>query len=221
MRILRAAIVWFVLMAGSSVSGAQTNPTKQALIGAWRLVGIDYSGPSGALPDPVFGPNPQGIIIYDQSGWMSVQIVTANRPAMTKPASRTSHVLTLDDAKLATAAFDTYYAYFGTWDYDAGTSIVTHHLTSSLLPYETGLEYRREVRLDGAQLRLTARLQEAGEERIRSLLWTRIPDPAPARRSRRLRLRSRSPGRRRRHTRWLPSTATCLPIMRWRSASTS
>jgi lipocalin-like protein len=189
MRNWTAAILPFVLTAGLSEAWAQSvppehttaaKPTRQAIIGAWRLAEIDYSGPKGALPDPVFGPNPQGILIYDQSGWMSVQIVTANRPAMTKPASRTSHVLTLDDAKLAIAAFDTYYAYFGNWDFDAGTSIVTHHLTSSLLPYETGLEYRREVRLDGAQLRLTARLQEAGEERTRSLLWTRISDPALA-----------------------------------------
>jgi len=189
MRDWTASTLAFVLMAASAGSWAQSvppehttaaKPTKQAIIGAWRLSEIDYSGPKGALADPVFGPNPQGILIYDRSGWMSVQIVTANRPAMTKPASRTSHVLTLDDAKLATAAFDTYYAYFGTWDYDAGTSIVTHHLSSSLLPYETGLEYRREVRLEGSRLRLTARLQEAGEERTRSLLWTRIPDPALA-----------------------------------------
>jgi hypothetical protein len=184
-----SAIVSFVLTAGLSISWAQSvppertsaaKPTRQAIIGAWRLVGIDYSGPSGALSDPVFGPNPQGILIYDQSGWMSVQIVTANRPAMARPPTRTSHVLTLDDAKLASAAFDTYYAYFGTWDYDAASSIVTHHLTSSLLPYETGLEYRREVRFDGAQLRLTARLQESGEDRTRSLLWTRISGPALA-----------------------------------------
>jgi hypothetical protein len=186
MRDLTAAILSFVLMTGLSGSWAQSvpperttpNPTKQAIIGAWRLVEINYSGPNGALADPVFGPNPQGVLIYDQSGWMSVQIATANRPTMARPATRTSRVATTDDAKLASAAFDTYYAYFGTWDYDADTSMVTHHLTSSLLPYETGLEYRREVRLDGAQLRLTARLQEAGEERTRSLLWTRIPVPA-------------------------------------------
>jgi hypothetical protein len=54
--------------------------TKRAIVGAWRLVSIDYSGPNGALADPVFGPNPQGIANYEQSGWMSVQIVSANRP---------------------------------------------------------------------------------------------------------------------------------------------
>jgi hypothetical protein len=150
--------------------------TKQAVIGAWRLVGIDYSGPNGALADPVFGPNPQGIIVYDQTGWMSVQIVSANRPVMTRPATRTSGVVTADDARLAAAAFDTYYAYFGTWEYNAATSVVTHHIKSSLLPYETGLEYRREATFDGAHLKLTARSQESGEARQRTLVWERIAD---------------------------------------------
>jgi Lipocalin-like domain len=184
MRVLKAAIV--SLIAGFSVSLAQSappervvaaSPTREAIIGAWRLVGIDYSGPNGPLADPVFGPDPQGIIIYDQSGWMSMQIVTANRPAMAKPAARTSRVVTLDDAKLATAAFDTYYAYFGTWDYNAKASLITHHLNSSLLPYETGLEYTRDVRFDGVHLKLIARSQETGEERRRTLVWTRVSDP--------------------------------------------
>jgi hypothetical protein len=186
MCVLKAAIAPFVLIAGVSVALAQSAPperaaaaklTRQAIIGAWRLDSIDYSGPNGALADPLFGSNPQGIVIYDQSGWMSVQIVTANRPVIAKPVARTSRVATLDDAKLAAVAFDTYYAYFGTWDYNADTSVIAHHIDSSLLPYETGLEYRREVVLDGVHLKLTARSQDTGEERRRTLVWTRISDP--------------------------------------------
>jgi hypothetical protein len=158
-------------------SRAAQRLTKQTIVGAWRLESIDYSGPNGALADPVFGPNPQGIIIYDQSGWMSVQIVAANRPVMTRPATRTSGVVTADEAKLAAGAFDTYYAYFGTWDYNADTSVITHHLKSSLLPYETGLDYRREVTFDGVHLKLIARSQERGEERQRTLVWTRVSAP--------------------------------------------
>jgi len=184
MRVLKAAIISFVLITGSSVFAQSASPeravatklTKQVIIGAWRLVGIDYSGPNGALADPVFGSDPQGIIIYDQSGWMSVQIVTANRPAIGRPTTRTSRVVTPDDAQLAAMAFDTYYAYFGTWDYNADTSVITHHLNSSLLPYETGLEYRREVTFDGVHLKLIARSQETGEERHRTLVWTRVSD---------------------------------------------
>jgi hypothetical protein len=186
MRVLKAAIISFVQITSFWTALAQSAPperaaaaklNRQVIIGAWRLVGIDYAGPNGALADPVFGPDPKGILIYDQSGWMSVQVVTSNRPAIGKPATRTSRVVTPDDAKLAAQAFDTYYAYFGTWDFNADTSVITHHVTSSLLPYETGLEYRREVMLDGLHLKLTARSQESGEERRRTLVWTRVSDP--------------------------------------------
>ena len=67
----------------------------------------------------MFGPNSRGIIIYDRSGWMSVQIFTANRPRMIEPATRTSGPFSPEEAKIKAAAIDTYYAYFGTWESDA------------------------------------------------------------------------------------------------------
>jgi hypothetical protein len=127
--------------------------------------------------DPVFGPNPQGIIIYDRSGWMSVQIVIANRPTIARPVSRTSVVVTADEAQLAVQAFDSYCAYFGTWEFDAAKSVITHHLKASLLSYETGVDYAREVRFDGAHLKLTVRSQQNGESRVRTRMWVRISEP--------------------------------------------
>ena len=146
---------------------------KPPLVGAWHLVSIEYSGPSGAVPDPVFGPDPHGVIIYDISGWMSVQIFTANRPTMARPATRTSGETSPNDAREKSKAFDTYYAYFGTWDYDVATSTVTHHLKSSLLPYETGQNYQRHVELHGSRLRLIASMGEADDQRRRVLTWER------------------------------------------------
>jgi Lipocalin-like domain len=185
MRTWKAAFISCLLVTGLAASLARSATpehvaaaklTKETIIGAWRLVGIDYSGPNGSLVDPFFGPNPQGIIIYDRSGWMSVQIVTANRPAIARPASRTSGVVTADDAKLAAQAFDTYYAYFGSWEFDAVNSVITHHLKASLLPYETGVEYRREVTFDGLHLKLIVRSQQNGEMRLRTLVWARVSD---------------------------------------------
>jgi hypothetical protein len=183
MHILKTVFLWCILISGLAASLARSATpehvaaaklTKQAIIGAWHLVRIDYSGPNGSLVDPVFGPSPQGIIIYDSSGWMSVQIVTANRPKITRPASRTSGVVSADDAGLAAQAFDTYYAYYGSWEFDADNSVITHHLKASLLPYETGVEYRREVTFDGAHLKLIVRSQQNGEMRVRTLVWSRL-----------------------------------------------
>jgi hypothetical protein len=185
MQIIKAAFLSCILISGfaTSVARSESEPhiaaaklTKQTIIGAWRLVGIDYSGPNGPLTDPVFGPNPQGIIIYDRSGWMSVQIATANRPTIARPATRTSGAETADDAKLAAQAFDSYYAYFGSWEFDAVKSVITHHLRASLLPYETGVDYLREVTFDGGQLKLTVRSQQNGENRVRTLVWARVSE---------------------------------------------
>jgi hypothetical protein len=183
--ILKTAFLWSVLICSlvapvahpeSPDHSAAAKLAKETIIGAWRLIGIDYSGPNGALVDPIFGPNPQGIIIYDSSGWMSVQIVTANRPTIARPASRTMGAQSTDDAKLAAQAFDTYYAYFGTWEFDAAKSVITHHLKASLMPYETGVEYRREVTFDGAHLKLIVRSQQNGEMRLQTLVWARVAD---------------------------------------------
>jgi hypothetical protein len=51
---------------------------------------------------------------------MSLQIVTANRPVMVKPATRTSSIAIPEEASAKAAAFDTHYAYFDTRTFDAG-----------------------------------------------------------------------------------------------------
>lgn len=76
-------------------------------------------------------------------------------------------------------AFDTYYAYCGTWTYEVATQTVTHHLQSSLLPYETGLDYRRHVSLRGDHLELSVSdPQKDGGVRTRTLAWERVSGSA-------------------------------------------
>jgi hypothetical protein len=62
---------------------------RQQLIGAWRLVSIDLSGPSGPIVDPFYQADSVGIIVYDSSGWMSVQIASPHRQAFEVPTSST------------------------------------------------------------------------------------------------------------------------------------
>jgi Lipocalin-like domain len=178
MRHVITALIISASLSGFSALGALSPPgphvNRQALIGAWRLVSIDYLGPNGVLVDPVFGANSQGLIIYDPSGWMSVQIFSADRPAMPRPATRTTDPTDAQANSVKAAAFDSYYAYFGTWDYDAGTSTITHHLRSSLLPYETGVDYRRSISINGGRLELTVSSQVNGEARQRTLTWERL-----------------------------------------------
>jgi hypothetical protein len=170
-------LIWLAAPSGPAASlGRDGAPplTRQQLIGAWRLVSIEYSGPSGPLVDPFYQADSTGIIVYESSGWMSVHIVAPHRRAWEVPASRLSSVAASQDTQLKAAAFDTYYAYFGTWDFDAATSVVNHHVKSSLIPAESGLDYAQKVTLEDGKLIFTVRSGNNGEETTRRKIWERI-----------------------------------------------
>jgi hypothetical protein len=154
--------------------GRRSEGARQQLIGAWRLAAIEYSGPRGETVDPYYQAGSSGIIIYDSSGWMSVQITAQNRPKLEVPAVRLPHPAAADEA-LKAEAFDTYYSYYGTWDYDAATAVVTHHVKSSIIPAETGLDYAQTVTLEGKRLILTVRSGNPGTETVRKKVWERLP----------------------------------------------
>jgi Lipocalin-like domain len=159
--------------ASSAPAGGAARPTRQQLIGAWRLMSIEYKGPNGELPDPFYQPDSMGIIIYDASGWMSVHISAPHRRTWTVPESRSSSAAA-GDAQLQAAAFDTYYAYYGTWTYQEAAGTVTHHVKASLIPAESGLDYTQAVTLEGARLVFTTRSHSNGAEITRRKIWERI-----------------------------------------------
>jgi hypothetical protein len=138
--------------------------------------GTQIEGPLGPMIDPFYNADSTGILVYDPSGWMSVQIVGQHRPAMKAPASRPTHD-TAEDAQLKAAVLDTYYAYFGTWEYDEATATVTHYIKSSLIPGETGMSYSQTVTLDGGHLVFTTRRELAGGKAVQKKIWQRILGP--------------------------------------------
>jgi len=163
-----------LLCQASFGGGRAPQLTRQQLIGAWRLVSIDCTGPSGPMVDPFYQADSIGIIIYDSSGWMSVQIAAPHRRPVEVPESRLSASAAAQDVGLKAAAFDTYYAYFGTWEFDAANSMVTHHVESSLISSETGVDYEQKVSLAKGRLIFTTRSGKKGEEIIRRKVWERI-----------------------------------------------
>lgn len=173
-------VVWFfclcapLLPAASADRGDTAHLVRQDLIGAWRLVRIEFSGPQGSIADPFYQAGSTGVIIYDPSGWMSVHIVAPHRRGWEVPASRSSAIAMSHDRQLKAAAFDTYYSYFGTWEFDAKTSVVTHHVKSSLIPAESGLNYGQQVALEGGRLIFTVRGGGKGQQTVRRKIWERV-----------------------------------------------
>jgi hypothetical protein len=178
------SLLWVICLcvplcqAGAPGQGGVPLRSRQQLIGAWRLVGIDYSDRNGPIVDPFYQPGSIGIIIYDSSGWMSVHIAAAHRKAWDVPASRLPSDAGAQDPALKAAAFDTYYAYFGTWDFDEAKSVITHHVRSSLIPAETGLDYAQKVTLENGRLVFTGHGGTPGQETTRMKIWERVSEVA-------------------------------------------
>ena len=118
---LLTLIIWIVAASGVGLSRPSPDAAK-GLIGTWRLVSMTRDGKT----DPNRGPHPTGLIYYDGTGHMAVQIMPdRERPkyAGTEP--------TPDEAK---AAITGYIAYFGTYTINEREGTITHHRMGNINP---------------------------------------------------------------------------------------
>ncbi|HEY1470470.1 MAG TPA: lipocalin-like domain-containing protein [Candidatus Acidoferrum sp.] len=150
----------------------RTTSAEEALVGAWRLVSVETFRSSGEVIYPFYGKHPEGLLIYDRSGWMSVQIVSDPKPLVPKVDSREVFLASTPAEKAAAA--DGYYAYFGTWTVDAANSTVTHHIDQSFYPGERCEAGVRRMSIRGKLLTLVAKTHEMGEDHERKLVWERV-----------------------------------------------
>jgi hypothetical protein len=147
---------------------------RQDLIGAWRLVDIDVEGPAGREPDPFYGNGSRGLLIYDASGWFSIQIESAGRPTLQIPSVRPVAQESDSTARLKATALDSYYAYYGTWSFDAATSTVTHHAKGALYPAEDGATYPQRVEVVGKRMSFTRTQNVAEHSTVQTKRWERV-----------------------------------------------
>jgi hypothetical protein len=116
--VVRLIAVLLALSAGGSY-GQASNPNTQ-FVGTWRLVSED--GDSGTKARA--GRHPTGLIIYDRTGHMAVQIQPDRRRASWPPGMPTP--------AQAVDAVVGYVAYFGTYVVDERAKTVTHHREGAL-----------------------------------------------------------------------------------------
>jgi hypothetical protein len=163
---LRYLLAVLALAVTGLCSADDQRTTQQDLIGAWRLVDIEVRGPAGREPDPFYGNGTHGLLIYDASGWFSVQIENAARPKLQVPAVRPVPAASEADSK----ALHSYYAYFGTWSFDPATSTVTHHAKGALYPSEDSAVYPQHVKVAGR--RMTFERTQNGKTQRK--LWEKV-----------------------------------------------
>ena len=166
--------VWVAILSlcAATVVGQPSRSVVDGLVGTWRLISIETLRKDGQVIYPFYGKHPEGLLMYDRSGWMSVQIVSDPKPTAPLASSRESFLAAPAAEKVS--AVDGYYAYFGTWTLDPSGATVTHHIRQSLYPGERGEEGVRRLELQGNRLILAAKSQEMGEDHERRLVWERV-----------------------------------------------
>jgi len=139
------------LPSSSEVALAQTN----ALVGTWKLSAYETRDPQGKLIGSAPWHYDQGLLIYEQDGHMSVQLVNNNRPTFANGDFLTA-VKQLNPDGLATAILG-YLAYFGTYtvmNSNGQKGIIIHHVETSTNNYKN-TDQKRNFELVSDQLILT------------------------------------------------------------------
>lgn len=144
---------------------------QKDLIGVWRLVAIEIDG---RQIDPFYGSGSKGLLIYDKSGWFSVQIEGAGRPNLEVPAVRPAPDAREATARLKAQVLDSYYAYYGTWSFDEATSTVTHHAKGALYPSEDEAIYPQHVEVSGRRMIFSRTQNIAGHLTQQTKRWERV-----------------------------------------------
>jgi len=124
-------------------------PPGPILVGAWLLVAAETHQANGEA-SPAFGDRATGILIYDRSGEMSLQI------AGERPSAGSVEIYQSLSPRDRMVYLDNYYAYFGTFEVDGAAHQVIHRVRASLRPNETGISYRRQFTIEGDRLTLAS-----------------------------------------------------------------
>jgi hypothetical protein len=114
----------------------------EKFIGAWRLVAFEEEGPDGELVYP-YGKDATGLLIYDPSGRMSVQIMRRDREPLSTPDWQ---ALPAEEIKTAIEGFT---AFFGSYEVDEANGVVIHRVEGHVLPESVGKVLRREFTFSG------------------------------------------------------------------------
>ena len=73
-----AAALGLAVMAAPATA-KDAKPKGKRLVGTWSLVSTDNTNPDGSKSD-IYGPNPQGMLIFDKTGHYSLIIVRSDLP---------------------------------------------------------------------------------------------------------------------------------------------
>jgi hypothetical protein len=144
------------------------NDTRTQLLGSWHLVSWSIADAESVIYP--LGPEAIGQLSYDAAGRVSAQLARQHQSRFAR-----------DDWQRATteeksAAWSSYFGYFGTYTIDEDAHVVTHHIEGSWFPNLVGSEQARHYQLEDGRLVLDA---ETAWGRV-SIVWEKNGLPVRA-----------------------------------------
>jgi hypothetical protein len=100
-------------------------------VGTWKLVSVEDRSAAGEVEYP-YGEDPVGVLVYDSTGRMAVQIMRSDRPHLSSDNLRDAH------AEEIRAAADGFTAFFGSYIVDEAHGRVIHTVEGHLTPNSVG-----------------------------------------------------------------------------------
>jgi hypothetical protein len=143
--------------------------TAHSFAGTWRLADAYAETDAGKQPFPL-GERTQGLIIYDDAGYMSAQLMSADRARL---SARNLDDVPLEEFK---TAYLGYTSYFGTFTLNVAEKTVTHHVEGSLAAGWVGGDQLRYFEfVEGNLVLKTPPIRIAdGSKVVNTLIWARV-----------------------------------------------
>lgn len=137
--------------------------------GTWNLKDA-YAETDGVRRAFPLGEGTLGLIMYDEIGHMSAQLMSKDRVAF---SSRVPQEIPLEEIK---RAYHEYTSYYGTYTLNVSEGTIVHHVIGALAPQWIGGEQLRYFNFDGDLLVLkTPPMKVAdGSKVINTLVWEKL-----------------------------------------------
>lgn len=155
-----------LLLAVSAALLVQGQGVRDRFIGAWKLASCELKASSGNISYP-YGEQPVGRLNYDKAGRMNALLTRRDRPTTYNPDSLGQ--LSQQDMREVLRGFT---AYYGTFDVDASTKTVIHHVKASIYPSAVGTDLKGTYEFTGNRLILSAIIGQS----VMRLVWEREPN---------------------------------------------
>ena len=159
-----ASILLLSSVTSMNVVGAEEQQRgNNQFVGTWELLSVERVDAEGTW-SPSIGQlaNSIGVLMYDESGHMSVHIMNLDRAAISSGFAELSGDELRD-------LFRGYVAYFGTYDVNESESYVIHHRKGHLYPNQVGVDAKRFFEFSDDKLTLTV-----APSRNFRLTWQRV-----------------------------------------------